>query len=200
MTIELDLRSTALLAIHWQHDIVAPDGAFGPLFAPEVERTASLDAAARLIDGARRAALPIVYTQVAFRADGADLTPNIPLLQQVGAAGAATAGSRGAAIVEAVAPEAADLVVTHTRISGFHGTALDSLLRGRGVDTVLLAGVATNVSVESTARAAADHGYRTVVVTDACSAATAEAHDASLGSLALLTELTTVDEVLAALR
>ena len=59
--------------------------------------------------------------------------------------------------------------------------------------------MATNVSVEGTARAASDLGYRMVVVSDACSAATEAAHSASVESLGLLAEISTTDDVLAAL-
>ena len=90
-------------------------------------------------------------------------------------------------------------IVTHQRVGGFHDSELDEVLRGLGVDTVVFLGVATNASVESTARAASDLGYRVLVVSDACSAATPEAHAASLESLGLLAEITTADDLIAAL-
>jgi nicotinamidase-related amidase len=90
--------------------------------------------------------------------------------------------------------------VTHQRVSGFVGSELDTVLRGRGVDTVVITGVATNMSVESTARSAGDLGYRTIVVSDACSAAAPEVHEASLASLGMLGEVVTAADVLAALK
>ena len=72
-------------------------------------------------------------------------------------------------------------------------------MRDAGIDTVVFVGVATNASVEGTARVASDLGYRTVVVSDACSAATPAAHAASLESLGLLAEIVTTDELLAGL-
>jgi nicotinamidase-related amidase len=89
--------------------------------------------------------------------------------------------------------------VTHQRVGGFHNSELDEVLRSAGVDTVAFLGVATNASVEGTARAASDLGYRVLVVSDACSAATPEAHSASLESLGLLAEITTADELIAPL-
>lgn len=68
-----------------------------------------------------------------------------------------------------------------------------------GIDTVLFAGVATNFSVEGTARQASDLGYRTVVVADACSAADAATHEASIGSLGLLAEIASSADVIDAL-
>jgi nicotinamidase-related amidase len=72
-------------------------------------------------------------------------------------------------------------------------------LRARGIETVLFAGVATNASVEGTARQASDLGYRTVIISDACSAADQSAHDASLNSMGLLAEVATSAEVIAAI-
>jgi biuret amidohydrolase len=88
--------------------------------------------------------------------------------------------------------------VTHQRVGGFHDSGLDEVLRSAGVETVVFLGVATNASVEGTARVASDLGYRVLVVSDACSAATPEAHAASLESLGLLAEITTTDDVIAA--
>ena len=90
-------------------------------------------------------------------------------------------------------------MLTHKRVGGFSSSHLDTLLRGRGVDTLLFTGVATNFSVEGTARQASDLGYRTVIVADACSAADPATHDASIASLGLLAEITTSAEVLDAL-
>jgi nicotinamidase-related amidase len=80
-------------------------------------------------------------------------------------------------------------------VSGFHGTALDVTLRGAGIDTIVLMGVATNLTIESTARAGADLGYRTVIVSDACSTVSKAAHDASLESLAMLAHVITSDDL-----
>ncbi|MBB4892586.1 nicotinamidase-related amidase [Streptomyces olivoverticillatus] len=73
-----------------------------------------------------------------------------------------------------------DIEIVKRTIGAFHGTGLDARLRERGVRTLVLAGIATNLGVESTARAAADHGYELVFVEDAMSALTAEEHRASV--------------------
>ncbi|MGK5545764.1 isochorismatase family protein [Streptomyces sp. URMC 127] len=76
--------------------------------------------------------------------------------------------------------EAGDVEVVKRSQSAFHGTDLDARLRERGVRTLVLGGIATNLGVESTARAAADHGYGLVFVEDAMSALTAEEHRGSV--------------------
>nr|WP_239543172.1 isochorismatase family cysteine hydrolase [Glutamicibacter nicotianae] len=78
-------------------------------------------------------------------------------------------GTEPAAIIQPLLSGPGDAVITNQQVGGF-GTELAGLLESGGIGTLLLAGVATNISVESTARAAVDHGFRVVIVEDACSA------------------------------
>ena len=194
-----DPSRTAVVAVHLEGDVVGADGALAPFFRAEIERTGVLTTIGTLLDGARAAGAKIVYTRVAFQPGYPDLVPNSPLLAMTAEHQCLIDGTAGAAIVDELAPRPGDVVVTHTRVTGFHASALDVILRGSGIDTVVFAGVATNLSVEGTARAASDLGFRTVVVGDACSAATEVAHQASLESLGLLAEIVTTEEFLSSL-
>jgi nicotinamidase-related amidase len=180
---------TAIIAVDFQNDIVGADGAFAPMFRAEVERTNVIPVAAGLLDGARAAGLKLVYSRASFQPGYPELVPNIPLLRNVARYGCLVDGTAGAAIIDELAPHNGDVVLTHHRVSGFHGTELDIVLRGAGINTVVLTGVATNLAVESTARAGADLGYRILVVSDACSTISKTAHDASLASLAMFAEI-----------
>lgn len=73
-----------------------------------------------------------------------------------------------------------DILITKRSIGAFHNTDLNQRLRARGVEVLVLAGIATNLGVESTARAAADHGYELIFVEDAMTALTAEEHHAAV--------------------
>ncbi|MGC0328565.1 nicotinamidase-related amidase [Streptomyces sp. SAI-170] len=73
-----------------------------------------------------------------------------------------------------------DIEIVKRTIGGFHLTGLDDRLRGQGVDTLVFGGIATNLGVESTARAAGDLGYELVFVEDAMTAFTAPEHTASV--------------------
>ncbi|MEU2280433.1 isochorismatase family protein [Streptomyces sp. NPDC013178] len=73
-----------------------------------------------------------------------------------------------------------DMEIVKRTVGGFQGTGLDELLRRRGVTTVVFGGVATNLGVESTARAAGDLGYDLVFVEDAMAALTGAEHEASV--------------------
>ena len=72
--------------------------------------------------------------------------------------------------------EPSDLKVTKRQWGAFYGTDLDLQLRRRGVTTVVIGGIATNMGVESTARAAHEHGYAVVLAEDAAATFSAEMH------------------------
>ena len=196
---DLNKSTTAFLACHWENDIAGADGAFAPFFRAEIERRGVIDVAKRLITGARAAGVRVVYTRVAFQEGHSDLVANVPLLGIVGQQGSLLDGTPATAILDELKPEADDLVVTNPKVGAFAASDLDERLRAAGIDTVVLFGVATNLTIESTGRAAGDLGYRVVVVEDACAAGSAEAHDASIATFGLLGEVATADDVLAAL-
>ncbi|MFI6010841.1 isochorismatase family protein [Streptomyces sp. NPDC051243] len=105
----------------------------------------------------------------------------------------------GSGLVTGLLQEGDIEIVKHT-IGGFQGTGLDDRLRERGVATLVFGGIATNLGVESTARAAADLGYDLVFVEDAMTAFTAAEHEASvrldfprLGSVVKAAQLTLTD-------
>jgi nicotinamidase-related amidase len=79
-------------------------------------------------------------------------------------------------LVPELGQQPSDLLVTKHRAGAFLGTALDGLLRARGVTQVFLAGISTSVGVESTARSAYDLGYHVVFVSDAMTDMNEDAH------------------------
>ncbi len=102
----------------------------------------------------------------------------------------------GSGLVAGLAQDG-DVEIVKRTIGGFQGTGLDDRLRELGVTTLVFGGIATNLGVESTARAAGDLGYDLVFVEDAMAAFTAAEHEASvrldfprLGSVVRAAELT----------
>ena len=197
---ELNPSTTAVLAVHMQGDVVLADGAFGGFFAAQAEKVNTVGVTADLLAAARSAGSTVVYTRVAWQPGLADLVVNSPILSIVQQSGCLVEGSELAKILPDLTPADGDVVVTHQRVGGFSSSQLDVVLRSRGIDTILFAGVATNFSVEGTARQASDLGYRTVIVSDACSAADEATHQASLASLGLLAEIVTSAEAISALQ
>src|SRR4029077_13085681 len=146
-----------------------------------------------VLDSARRAAVPIVYLRMAYKPDLSDSGgPNSPnyhkelamtlMCSRPGLKGKVlTEGTWDSEIVEELAPQPGDLVITKTRYSGFAGTPLDSQLRMRGIQFLFFAGIATNVCVESTLRDAYFHDYWPILLADAAMpAGSTSAHEATL--------------------
>ncbi len=85
-----------------------------------------------------------------------------------------------------LAPEADDILLRKTTIGAFASTGIDSLLRGMGIDHLAITGISTNMCVESTAREAADRGYRVTLVEDACATTHRDLHDSTMRNFARL--------------
>jgi nicotinamidase-related amidase len=106
-------------------------------------------------------------------------------------------GSWGAEFYDGLGPLPGEFVVTHTRNDAFYASPLEGVLRALRPDRLIVAGIATNFSVESTARHASDAGYDTVIAEDACSASSPEAQRASLAALAMLATVRKTDDIVA---
>ncbi len=198
MGISLEPGRTAVVAVHMQGHVAGP-GAFAPFFAEQVAAREVVPAAARLVAAVRDAGGQVVYTRVAWSPDYSDLDANSPLLQIARQSNALTEGDPLTEILEEMAPAADDIVHTHKRIGGLT-PELDQRLRAQGIDTLLFCGVATNASVEGTARQASDAGYRVLIVEDCCAAATELAHQASIESMGLIGEITDSASAIAAIQ
>jgi nicotinamidase-related amidase len=188
-----------VLGLHWLRDIVYPDGAVAAMYSEAVTRSGVLKRTERLFAAARDAGCVVGHTRVCFQPGYADMVANAPLYEGVRASGGVIDGTPGADVVDELAPEPGDIVVGHNRVCGFVNTSLDLLLRARSVDTLLLTGIATNITVEATARYASDLGYRAIVVSDCCVTDSDAAHQASLNTLRVVAEVATSAEVVEAL-
>lgn len=105
-----------------------------------------------------------------------------------------------AELVDALAPQPGDHLVTKQRRNAFHDTGLDAHLRGLGVTQVVLTGISTTSGVEGTARSAYDHGYHVVLATDAITDTDPDAHANSVERIfPKLGETTTTAEILSML-
>jgi nicotinamidase-related amidase len=164
----LDSR-TALVVIDLQKGIVAAPTA--PLSGPEVVARAT-----ELAEAFRAYQLPVVLVRVTVAADGSDAVPG--RTETHGRGGNRPAGWD--VIVDDLSGHPGDIVVTKRNVGAFHGTDLDLHLRRRGVTQIVLAGIATSIGVESTARAAHDHGYHVTLATDAMTDLDPEAHRNSI--------------------
>jgi len=202
MAFSIDERRTALLCLHFQNDIVDETGAlkdFGS--AAMVAKQATLPKVASLQRAARDVGVKVIHVAVRFQPGYADMPQNAPLFQAVAAANGLVEGTWGGEFHSSVAPAEDDVVVVNKGTSAFSGSNLREELASAGIDVLLLAGVATNFVVESTARQAADLGYKVAVIGDCCASASAEMHEAALNTaMPFLATVTDSEQVIAVLR
>jgi nicotinamidase-related amidase len=164
--ITLPTASTALILIDLQNGIVALQ--FAP-YSGEAVLAKGMELARRF----RVAKAPVVLVNVAFAPDFSDaLKAPVDQPMQAPPGGFPKGWSE---LADGLA-EASDLKVTKRQWGAFYGTDLDLQLRRRGVTTVVIGGIATNMGVESTARAAHEHGYAVVLAEDAVTTFSAEMH------------------------
>jgi nicotinamidase-related amidase len=186
-----------VLALHYQNEVVHPQGRVRLGIAEHSpERAAVIAAARRLLDGARAHQVPVISVRIAFQPDYAEVKTNAEIWRRVVANTVMAEGSWGAEFYDGLGPLPGETVVTHKRNNAFYASPLDAIVERLAPARLVLAGIATNFVVESTARHASDVGYETVVVGDACSAASVETHRASLVSLAMLATIRTTDEMI----
>lgn len=180
----------ALLALHYQNDVLHEDGKIKVGLLAGSERRAGVIAAAQaMLAGARQHGVPVIHVRVAYRPDHADLLLNAPIFRNVAASGAVIEGSWGADFHAGLEPLAGEFVVKHTRINAFYGSPLEVVLAALGTRRLVVAGVATHSVVDSTVRHAVDAGYEVLVNADACAAGAPQAHEAALASMALIAEI-----------
>jgi len=137
----------------------------------------------------------VVIVRVTSAADGSDAVPGRTESSQAG-------GTRPEGW-DTISPELlrdGDIVVTKRNWGAFYGTDLDLQLRRRGVTQIVLTGIATSIGVESTARAAHEHGYHVTLATDAMTDLDGDGHANSVARIfPRLGETGTTDEILALL-
>ncbi len=166
-----------------------------PLYAGVEEQAAS---AARLVDAARAAGRPVVFTRVEYEPGGAD---GGLFFRKVPALASFVRGNPLADFLDAPRPVDGDVVVTKQYASAFFGTSLASTLTAMAVDTAVICGFSTSGCVRATALDALQHGFVPVVVADACGDRAPGPHDANLFDLsAKYAEVVDEQTAVAALR
>lgn len=158
-----------------------------------IAETGVVEHCVQIAQAARKVGIPIFYTNGSYRTDGTDYGrvitdanmelepwPDGPQRMKIPYA---FAGSQQAQVIAEISPQPQDYVIPKPRWSSFAGTPLDILLRGLGIDTILLAGGSTDVGIIATAYAARDLGYHLIILRDACQSQRPGAQDFCMNRL-----------------
>ncbi|GAB3662967.1 hypothetical protein GCM10027589_26290 [Actinocorallia lasiicapitis] len=197
------MGSVAVLALHWQVNVIKEEGFFGAMLAEPVAKSGVVGRAAEFHEAVRGLGVPVLFTRFTVPEGEGGLVRNTGFMNAVGDAQEAfRPDGHGAALIPEMLPlGGGDLVVDNQRLSGLAGNGLPELLGERGITTLFVTGVATNLTVEQTARHGTDLGFTVHPISDCVAAAAEEIHQASLGNLSLTTAgPLTAAEALALLR
>jgi nicotinamidase-related amidase len=164
----MDPAKSVLMLMDFQNMIIGMVGDQGP---------ALLERAQKARAAAKAAGMAVMHIRVAFTdADYAAISPRNKLFSALGGRRALADGSADAAIHDSLAPAADEEVFTKTRVGAFSTTNLEARLKARGIDTMVLTGIATSGVILSTLRDAADRDYKMYVISDCCADADPEVH------------------------
>jgi len=200
--LQIDVTTVALIIQDLQNDVISEGGAFAESGAPaHAKKQNIVKNVANLAREARARKVPVIHVHYILEPGAPGLKLNAPLFQGMKDANAVVRGTWGAAPVDGLEPQENDLVVEKIRMNGFCGTKLENLLHGFGVETLIITGAWTNMSIEHTARHAADAGFSPIVASDGTSTVNEDWQNAALNyALTNICSTPTCAEIIQAFR
>ena len=200
MTLLPPPATTAFVIVDMQNDFVHPDGAYGRA-GKTAAAIAALPARHRKQAKAMRAAggwiVSTHFTLVPGRDGEPFMSPHLKNLRPFLGRGDFAPGSFGHELIADLQPS--DLQVEKVAFSAFYQSRMEWMLARAGIRTLIFGGIVTNGGVASTVRDAHVRDFHTIVLADGCAAFSQSAHEASIAALATISEIATVDEMVAAL-
>lgn len=177
----IDPKKTALLVLHWQNELIKPDGKlYGPI-SKTIQSMHIIENTLDALKASRNAGIMIIYVNACHRPSFPEMPKKpAPLAAGLREAQAFIEGTWGTEVIDELAPLKNEIILMNSSTSAFFCTELDMLMRNRGVTDIVLSGIATNWVVESTARDAFNRGYFVYTLSDCCYGSSDEAHNYSL--------------------
>ena len=190
--ISFDPKKTATVIIDMQRDFLEPGG-FGETLGNDVSNLCvAIEPCKRLLSGLRERGILVIHTREGHRPDLSDAPPakvqrGSPK-SRIGDSGPMgrilIRGEPGHDIIEELYPLADEPIVDKPGKGAFYATDLGSILHAKGIDTLLVCGVTTEVCVHTTVREANDRGYRCIVLSDCTASYFPEFHEVGLRMIA----------------
>ncbi|MBC7779690.1 MAG: cysteine hydrolase [Proteobacteria bacterium] len=193
---------TAVLVVDMQNEFIEDGGLRGREGDDLSSARALVPRVRRFLQQTRAAGVQVIYVQAVYNSDTDQYISDVWKEQDLRRRRSGRPedqcreGSWNAQICADLAPAAADMVVQKRRYCAFEGTGLDMVLRGRGIRTVVVTGMATDICVESTVRSAFVKDYYVVLTSDCTTTYSEEAHERTLrlvhrfyGEVAATTEI-----------
>jgi ureidoacrylate peracid hydrolase len=185
------MSRTCLLLVDIQNEVFHPDGVLAGDFPAQA--APMLAAVKRLVDWAHQSRHPVIWLRLAFRAGHFDAVRDSMSRER----GTFLDGSFGAELLDGLGRAESDIVITKKRPSGFFDTDLRVVLRGLGIERIVMGGASTNWAVESTVRDGHSHDFEMIVARDAVATPFADLHEPSLRSMgSVFARVVSTDEII----
>jgi biuret amidohydrolase len=190
-SLSVDLDKAALVIIDMQRDFLEPGG-FGAALGNDVSRLqAAVGPIKDALGAARRVGMLVIHTREGHRPDLTDAPPHKVVrgdpATRIGAAGPMgrilVRGEPGHDIIPELYPLETEPVIDKPGKGAFYQTDIELMLRNKGIDTLFVCGVTTEVCVNTTVREANDRGFRCIVLSDCCASYFPEFHQAGLAMI-----------------
>ena len=196
----MDIRrdETALVVVDMQNGFCHADGSVDAIGLPAARLQPAVEPCARLVNAARAAGVPVIFTRYVFRKDYADGGVMVDeLIPDLKNGRCLMAGTWDIEVVDELGQSDSDYVIDKNRPSSFYATDLETLLHGLGIRDLVVCGVTTNCCVETTVRDASQRDYHVFVAQDAVAEYEDDRHAAALKSMGMLfARLVDVSDVL----
>jgi nicotinamidase-related amidase len=158
---KIESQKTCLIIIDMTNAFLAPDSQLNVPGGLELILRLK-----RLLSICRDRKICIIHATMAFRRDRHDMGLHAYFRPEMGASDILLEGTKAVEFHKELQPERGDIVLTKKRFSAFVGTDLDLILRSKGIDTIIIGGVATNICCQCTAQEARMKDYKVIFLSD----------------------------------
>jgi nicotinamidase-related amidase len=190
------VSSSIYLALDMQNDLVHADGPNGKAaYGEQVRARQIVENTRRALDKARAAGLRVGFVRVGFSPDYRECPANSPIFSNARKNRIFKLGEWGTQVHPDLGQQPSDFDFVKHRVSPFHGTNLDVILRTHGVRRIYCSGISTNAVVQAAVREGHDRDYEMVLLEDCCCALSAEEHASAIKLLQRFCQVTTSKDV-----
>jgi nicotinamidase-related amidase len=175
------MSDSIYLVLDMENDLVHADGPNGKApYGEQARARRIVENTRRAIDKARAEGVPIGFVRVGFSPDYRECPASSPIFSNARKNGIFKLGTWGTQVHPDLGQQATDFDIVKHRVSPFHGTQLDLILRTRAVRRIYCSGISTNAVVQAAVREGHDRDYEMIVLDDCCCALSAEEHEGAL--------------------
>ena len=190
------MNGSIYLVLDMENDLVHPDGPNGKApYGEQARARRIVENTRQALNKARAAGVRVGFVRVGFSPDYREAPANSPIFNGARKNGLFKLGSWGTQVHPDLGQQPGDFDVVKHRVSPFHGTDLEVILRAQGVRRIYCSGISTNAVVQAAVREGHDRDYEMVVLEDCCCALSAEEHEGAVKSFQRFCKITTSADV-----